>query len=201
MYTGRGKLFTLKNRKLLVSVLKLWRGSQQMQLTFLLALATDMAASCMCVSVSLIKKATVWKDSDEKGTLPPLCMPGKHQSRTDPLTSVRHHWHGWLQDFCLTQKKLTRRPKLLSTVKTLNFHVVYIPYWIVCTAQDLESADWRRRWTWSCLEVRADKYSMLMEMLGKGSSEFTPDCLLWLSLWWLPLSDEQYKFSKGGKIK
>lgn len=121
MYIDRRKRFTLKNSNSPVSVLKLWRGSQQKQLTFLLACATDMAASCMCVSAALIIKPTVEKTVMKRGHYPHhACQENTSlevATSIYPLTTLRCQWYGWLQEFCITQKKLPRCPKLPSTIK------------------------------------------------------------------------------------
>jgi len=121
MYIDRRKLFTLKNSKSPVSVLKLWRGSQQKQLTFLLACAKDMAAGCMRVSAALIIKPTVEKTVMKRGHyIHRACHENTILEVTTsvyPLTTLRCQWYGWLQKFCITQKKLPRCPKLLSIIK------------------------------------------------------------------------------------
>jgi hypothetical protein len=127
-----------------VSALKLWRGSQQKQLTFLLAHATDMAASCMRVSVTLIKKPTVEKMVMKRGHyLHHACQENtglELMTSIHPLTTLRHQWYGWLQEFCITQKILPRCPKLLSTVK----QNIKLPWGVYSLRNNLHSSGFRK---------------------------------------------------------
>jgi hypothetical protein len=164
MYIDRRKLFTLKNSKSPVSVLNLWRRSQQKQLTFLLACATDMAASCMCLSAALIIKPTVEKTVMKRGHyLHHVCQENTSLEVTTsiyPLTTLTCQWYGWLQEFCITQKNYEDVPSYSPQLnKRLHFHEVDILYGIICTAQDLkvQIREEDIRWTLRCFAVRADK--------------------------------------------